>query len=486
MSNLKKNYLYQASYQLLLIIVPLVTTPYLSRVLGASQVGVYSYTYSIANYFVMFATLGMSTYGVREIAACGDDRKSRSMVFWEMYGAQAFVSVVCIVAYIVYSFANPKGGFIIATMWGMWVVSALFDVSWMFFGVEEFKMPTIRSIVTRLLSVVVIFGFVRGPEDLWVYCAAIAGSFLANQVLLWPFVRRYVDFVIPKPKGVLRHLVPNLRLFIPVIAISFYVTLDKVMLGAIAGMTQAGYFEYSEKLSRMPMALVTAVGTVMLPRMTVELKSGNRKTALSLLESSIWAMLMMAFAMMFGIIGIAHEFAPVFLGSEFSSCDIIMCVLALIIPIVSTTNVLGRQYLLPTGRDTLFTLSVCVGAVVNFCLNLALIPVAGAMGAAVSTICAEFSVLIVQVMLTNRELPLRLYVKNAVPFAVYGFLMAIVIRFAAVQFAAIWGVGVLTLTLEVCVGIALYAALVAGWCLATRNEHFLPFVNGMASKFRSR
>ena len=134
----------------------------------------------------------------------------------------------------------------------------------------------------------------------------------------------------------------------------------------------------------------------------------------------------------------------------------------------------------------MFTLSVCVGAVVNFCLNLALIPVAGAMGAAVSTICAESSVLIVQVMLTNRELPLRLYVKNAVPFAVCGFLMAIVIRFAAVQFAAIWGVGVLTLTLEVCVGIALYAALVAGWCLATRNEHFLPFVNGMASKFRSK
>lgn len=484
--SLKKNYLYQATYQLLLIIVPLVTTPYLARVLGASQVGVYSYTYSISNYFVMFATLGMSTYGVREIAACSFDRELRSKIFWEMYVVQALVSAICIAAYTVYSCLNPKGGLVVATVWGMWVVSALFDISWLFFGVEEFKMPTIRSIVTRLLSLVLIFGFVKGPEDLWVYCAAIAGSFLANQILLWPFVCRYVDFVAPNPKSALRHLLPNLRLFIPVIAISLYVTLDKVMLGAMAGMTQAGYFEYSEKLSRMPMALVTAVGTVMLPRMTIELKCGNKRRALDLLESSIWAMLMMAFAMMFGIIGISKEFAPVFLGSEFSSCDVIMCVLASIIPIVSTTNVLGRQYLLPTGRDTLFTLSVCAGAVVNVCLNLALIPTAGAMGAAVSTVCAETSVLIAQVFMTNKELPLRLYFENAIPFAICGFLMAVVIRLVSIILTSMYGVGVIALALEVCVGIIVYTVFAVGWCLVTRNKHFMPFVKDSALKFRMK
>ena len=116
MANLKKNYLYQATYQLLLIIVPLVTTPYLARVLGASQVGVYSFTYSIANYFVMFATLGMSTYGVREVAACGRDRESRSNVFWEMYAVQALVSLVCIIAYVAYSITNPEGGFTVAAV----------------------------------------------------------------------------------------------------------------------------------------------------------------------------------------------------------------------------------------------------------------------------------------------------------------------------------------------------------------------------------
>ena len=161
-----------------------------------------------------------------------------------------------------------------------------------------------------------------------------------------------------------------------------------------------------------------------------------------------------------------------------------MCVLALIIPVVSTTNVLGRQYLLPTGRDTLFTLSVCVGAVVNICLNLALIPAAGAMGAAISTVFAEASVLVAQVVMTSKELPLHLYFKNAIPFAICGFLMAVVIRIASIPFTAIWGVGVIALALEVCVGIVVYVVLAAGWCLVTANEHFLSLVKGVASNFR--
>ena len=312
MASIKKNFLYQATYQLLLILTPLITTPFLSRVLGASQVGVYSYTFSITNYFVMFIVLGMSSYGVREIAACGTDRAKRTETFWGMFSCQLLASAIVVAVYIVYMFTDPQGGFLLACVWGMWVISAVLDITWLFFGVEEFKIPTIRSIITKVASLVVIFVFIRTPDDLWIYCAAIAGSYLVNQVLLWPFLKRYVDIARPSIAGVRKHMGPNLRLFIPVIAISFYVTLDKVMLGAMTNMTQTGFFEYSEKLSRMPMAVITAMGTVMLPRMTAELHAGNREKALDLLQGSIGAMLAMAFALMFGIIAIAPEFAPVF------------------------------------------------------------------------------------------------------------------------------------------------------------------------------
>jgi O-antigen/teichoic acid export membrane protein len=387
------------------------------------------------------------------------------------------------VAYVIYAFSNPRGGAIVTLVWGMWVVSALLDISWLYFGVQEFKMPTIRSIVTKLISMFVIFAFVTTQDDLWIYCAAIAGSFLANQLLLWPFLHRYVDFQRPTFSGMCRHIVPNLRLFIPVIAISFYVTLDKIMLGLLTNMQQVGFFEYSEKLSRMPMALITAMGTVMLPRMTAELSCGHRDEALSLLESSIWAMLVMAFAMMFGILGVAHDFAPIFLGEEFANCDVLMCILALIIPVVSTTNVLGRQYLLPVNRDGLFTKSVCVGAAVNICANAVLIPLFASLGAAIATVLAEISVMLVQFAMTRRELPLFQYAKNAFPYAVMGAVMMLLIWFISRLLFGIWGQCALQLIVEILVGAIFYILMALGWCLVKKDPHLMPFLSGVASKF---
>lgn len=482
MSSVKKNFLYQATYQLLLILTPLITTPFLSRVLGASQVGVYSYTYSITNYFVMFIVLGISSYGVREIAACGSDRKKRTEAFWGMFSCQLLASVIVVGVYVVYALHDPQGGFVLACVWGMWVLSAVLDISWLFFGVEEFKIPTIRSIVTKIASLVIIFVFIRTPDDLWIYCAAIAGSYLVNQVLLWPFLRRYVDLSRPSFAGIRRHMLPNLRLFIPVIAISFYVTLDKVMLGAMTDMTQTGFFEYSEKLSRMPMAIITAMGTVMLPRMTAELHAGNRDRALELLQRSIWAMLAMAFALMFGIMAIAPEFAPVFLGEQFASCWALMCVLALIVPIVSLSNVLGRQYLLPTDRDRLFTISVCVGAVVNICCNLVLIPQLAAMGAAISTVLAEIAVLVTQVFMTRKELPLLRYLKNAMPFVAFGLVMFLVVRGVASAFDMLWGLSVQGLILEIVVGVFVFAGLASAWGIVTKNRFMTSFFAGMKQR----
>ncbi|MBQ2681365.1 MAG: flippase [Eggerthellaceae bacterium] len=471
--SVKINFVYQAAYQILMILIPLVTTPYLSRVLGAEGVGMFSYTQAVTYYFVMVGMLGMSTYGVREIAAAGDDRQLRSKTFWSAYASQIIVSSLSLVAYIVYLlFLDPAGGFVVTLVWGLYVVSALLDVTWLLFGVEEFKIPTIRSVATKLATLVVIFGFVKSPSDLWLYCLAIAGSFFANQVLIWPFVKRYVNWSAPKWTDVKRHFKPNLVLFIPVVAISLYTSMDKILLGSIAGMEQAGFFEYSDKLSKMPMAVITAMGTVMLPRMASQLSSGNRDGALNLLEDSIWAMLAMSMALAFGIMAIAPEFAPVFLGEEFASCDVIMAVIAIVIPMIATTNVIGRQYLVPTGRDAMYTASVCIGAVVNIAVNLALIPRMGALGAAIATVAAEGAVLVAQSWSVRGELPLSRYAKNAVPFLAIGLIMAGVIRLSAGLFNELWGMAPLGLALEVVVGVIVFSALALVWCVMTRNEHF--------------
>lgn len=464
--SVKKNFLWNASYQVLVVLAPLVTTPYLSRVLGAERVGVYSYTYSVTNYFVLFAMLGMNNYGVRIIASASNDRGRRSSLFWSTYASQLCVCIPVTVAYAIYCLLDPRGGQLIAMVWGLWVLSAGLDISWLFFGVEEFKMPTIRSFITKIASIVAIFLFVKGPEDLWLYCLAIAASYFLNQVMVWPFVHDYVDFVRPSWTDICVHFIPNLRLFAPVIAISLYTSLDKIMLGIMSGMEQAGYYEYAEKISKMPMSIVTALGTVLLPRMTSELSAGHHEEVKRLLEESMWAMEIAALGLMAGISAITPEFVPVFFGPGYDPCVTLMPIVALVIPIISASNVIGVQYLLPTFSDKDYTRSVFVGAIVNIVLNLILLVPLGAVGAAIATVAAELTVLAYQCVVVRHDLPLLTYVRNALPFIAMAIVMFLVVRCVG----SILGASVIGLLLEVVVGVIVYLAEVIVWCFFRERE----------------
>lgn len=481
MSSLKHNFIWNASYQVLLVLAPLVTTPYLSRVLGAEQVGVYSYTYSIANYFVIFATLGMANYGVRTVSSAGRDRSVRSKLFWGAYASQLAVAVPVAVAYFIYLFILPQGGLLVAATWSLWVISAALDVSWLFFGVEEFRLPTERSFATKLLSIAAIFLFVKGPEDLWIYCFAISASYFANQLLMWPFVCRHVDFVRPSWADVRRHFGPNLRLFAPVVAISLYTALDKIMLGAISGMEQSGYYEYAEKISKMPMSVITALGTVMLPRMTSALASGRKEEAKSLLASSMWIMQAAAMGLAFGIAAVAPEFCPVFFGPGYDECARIMPVVAAVIPIISASNVIGVQYMLPTFSDRAYTLSVCVGAAVNVGINLLLLESLGAFGAAVATVAAELAVLVFQCWVVKGELPVWRYARSAIPFIVCGTLMFISVRFAARLLDI---PGVTSLCFEIGIGAVVYLVFAIVWCVLSGKLNILASLLGVSGRRR--
>lgn len=462
--SLGKNFIWNASYQLLLVLLPLVTTPYLSRVLGAEQVGVYSYTYAVTNYFVMFATLGMAQHGVRAIAQAGADRELRSQTFWSAWAAQAIVAIPVTLVYFIYVAMGSTGGATIGLVWGCWVIGALLDVSWLFFGVEEFKMPTIRSAITKLAGVAVIFMFVHGPEDLWAYCLSIAGANLANSLLLIPFVKQHVDFVKPTWAQVKAHFLPNLKLFAPVVAISLYTSLDKIMLGAISGMEQAGYYEYSEKLSKMPMALITALGTVMLPHMTAKLAEGKKAEAVSLLGKCIWIMEAAAMGLAFGIAAITPEFVEVFFGPGYEPCVYVMPVVSVVIPIICASNVIGVQYMLPTCSDNDYTISVFVGAVVNIALNLVLLEPLGAVGAAIATVAAEVAVLLYQCWRVRVDLPLLSYLTGSLPFVALGAVMYVIVRALAVPLTAIFGVGWVLLALEVILGGFIYCVFAGVWC----------------------
>ena len=461
--SIKHNFVWNASYQILLIIAPLITIPYVSRVLGATQVGVYSYTYSITYYFVLFATLGMGQYGVRLIAQAGDDREERSRRFWSAWAAQLCIAVPICLAYAVYVFIAPAGGALVALIWGFWVLAAALDVSWLFFGVEEFRMPTIRNFITKIAGIGIILFFCKSESDLWAYVLGISLAYFANAILILPFVSRFVDFCKPRWTDVSKHFLPNLRLFAPVVAMSLYMSFDKILLGSISGMEQAGYFEYADKIARMPLTIVTALCTVMLPHMTAKLAAGERSEAVGILGKSIWLVLGAAIGVAFGIAAVSPELVPVFLGPGYEACLFVIPVVAAALPFISASNVIGMQYMLPTCSDKAYTRSVWMGAIVNVVTCLVLLFPLGALGAAFATVLTEASVLAFQCWKVRKDLPLGEYAICAIPFLVLGSIMTALLRLAVGFLEPILGLGWVLLIVEILLAVLIYGVLVLAW-----------------------
>lgn len=234
MSSVKKNFVYNILYQLLVILLPLVTAPYISRTLGAKAVGIYSYINSIAYYFLLFAMLGISNHGNRSIASVRDDKQKLNKCFWEIYSIQFFTYLIAIIGYIAYIIFFVNANKVIFLIQIIYVISGLFDISWLFFGLEKFKITVLRNTIIKIFTLICIFIFVKEPGDLWKYTLIFSlGTFL-SQFYLWFNIKDYIYLEKIQFKNVKKHIKPILILFIPVISYSIYKVMDKIMIGAMS------------------------------------------------------------------------------------------------------------------------------------------------------------------------------------------------------------------------------------------------------------
>ncbi|MDE6670625.1 MAG: flippase [Ruminococcus sp.] len=450
-SNVKKNFAYQMMYELLILILPFVTSPYIARVIGADGVGNYSYTYTIANYFVLFAMLGIKNYGNRAVAQARDDQNKLNVTFSNILFVHVVVSLICCICYILYIllFATEK---VYSLIQFTVVIGALFDISWFYFGIEKFKLTVLRSTIIKIVNVICIFLFVKDSDDLWVYCLIMGLGSLISQLSLWVVLRKYVRILKPDKNSIKVHLKPMLVLFLPVIAISLYKYMDKIMIGMLSSKTQLGFYENAEKVVNMPVSIIGSFGTVMLPKMSNLASKSDDKTAMSYISQSMRYIMCLSFALSFGVASIGQTFAPVFWGDKFIASGPLIVGLSFTIPFMSYANIIRTQYLIPHSHDKEYLTSVIVGAVCNIILNSILIPVYGAMGATIGTLFAEISVCLVQAFVVRKELPVLSYCKEAFIFLITGIVM----------FFIVWNIGrvmnasVSVLILQVLCGVVVY------------------------------
>ena len=453
--SVSKNYIYNLVYQILLMVIPLITTPYLSRVLGAENLGIYSYTLSIATYFVLFGSLGVALYGQREIAYVRDDKDKLSKTFFEILFFR-FVSMAFSI-FTFYLFFCLNGNYkVYYRILLLELVANSLDISWLFQGLEEFKKITGRNIVVKLISLVLIFTLVKTKNDLWLYVVIYVLSDVIGNLSLWPYLPKYVNKVKPKRLNLKKHLRPILALFIPQIAVNIYTVLDKTMIGLISGnMVAEGNYEQSQNIVKTALTVVTALGTVVSPRIANSMSNHDTEKINEYLSKSFRFVWFMGIPVMFGIMGIANTLVPWFLGSEFNDSVALIMLGSPLIMAIGLNNVKGLQYLVPVKKQKLFTLSVVIGALFNFTLNSILIPIYGANGAIIASVLAEFLILTIHILGIKKDIDIKMIYKGSLKYIVSGIIMFSVVYFIGIKMNPTMS----TTFLQILVGIIIYTLL---------------------------
>lgn len=474
-TSIKKNFMYQMVYQVLIIILPFITSPYIARVIGAEGLGTYSYSYSVAYYFVLFSMLGLSNYGNRIIAQNRENKNKLNEVFSNVLAIHILFSSLCTIIYFIYAafFAQDR---IYAMIQIAYVLSGLFDISWFYFGIEKFKLTVTRNTIIKILNVICVFAFVKTTTDLWKYCLIMSLGMFISQVSLWIPLKKYVKIIKPQFSKTIIHIKPLFILFIPAIAVSLYKYMDKIMIGSLSNKIQLGYYENAEKMINIPLAVIMSFGTVMLPKMSNLVSTKNKEEANRYIELSMKYVMCLAFALAFGLAGVGKIFAPVFWGKTFYLSGLLIMGLSVTIPFMSFANVIRTQYLIPVEKDKEYLSSVIGGAVINLIINGCLIPKYGAIGATVGTIAAECVVCIIQSWVVRKELPLKDYIINVIPFFIFGIIMFGVVY----KYGALRGVSVVTLLVQIIVGVIVYGILTFVYLYMTKDNILI----GMLNKIR--
>lgn len=430
-NSLKKNLTYQTIYQIIITITPLITSPYLSRTLGAEGLGIYSFTQSIVNYFMLFAMLGFSNYGTRSIAMCKTKDKQNEL-FSEIYTIQIISSLIAIFFYILFIiFYNYDFNYMLLQIF--WLLSCLFDVTWYFFGVEEYKTTVLKNIIIKLLTVLSIILFVKNTSDVLIYIFIMSFSTFISQYILWHILRKKISFKLTNLKETYnKHFKFVITLFLPYLAMSVYHIMDKTMLGFFSNNQQSGFYYNSDKIVNIPLGILNGVGTVMLSRISSIQNEDNSKIKISkLINSTIICIMWIGIALSLGITAISKDFIPLFFGNGYDECILLVQIFSIILLIKALGNIVQSQYMIPFKKERQMTKCICIGVIINLIANYLFIKVLnfGALGATLGTLLAESVVCIMEVYICNKEIYILKNILKSILFAIPGIGMFILIKF---------------------------------------------------------
>lgn len=397
-NSIKYNALMNIVLTLSNIVFPLITFPYISRVLSPEGVGITNFFFAIGNYSVLIATLGMGTYGIRQISKSRNDKEELSKTMQELIIINLVMSlfvlsILIILTFFIEKFNNELGLVIITCLT---VLSSVFSLGWLYSGLEQYDYITKRSLFFKIISLILIFILVKDREDYIVYSSITLFSTLGSNVMNVYHSRKYVSFKLKKNLKFKKHIKPILYLFSSLLAVNVYTNLDTVMLGFVNGDEAVGLYSVASKIKWLLLMLITSGSAVLLPRLSLYASNKERDKFNKILKDTTSLILMISVPMAIYFIFMAKDSIKLLGGESFLEATFTMQILMPILIISGFSNIMGNQILLPLNKEKYFMYAVTVGAIINLILNVFLIPIYGISGAAIATLVAEFGQMSIQ------------------------------------------------------------------------------------------
>lgn len=413
------------------IIFPLITFPYVTRILLPEGIGLVNFQNSIIGYITLLTSLGIPLYAVREVARVRDNLEERNRVTTEitilsiLLTIPGYIIVYAVGHVIPQIYAHISLFYILSLS----IIFTAIGVNWFYTAIEDFKFITIRGLIIRCLFVAALFIFVKSKADLLLYGAIIVGSTVGNNLINFIHLHKFIK--VPKINwlklNVFRHLRPSFHVFVLNLATSLYTFLNPVMLGFLSDDVQVGYFTAGTKLSYVILSIVTSMATVLLPRVSNLIQHHQSKEFNELITKVYHYYMALALPFTIGLVVLSVPTTIVICGKSFYSAHTTVAISALVIIFISITNIIGIQILYPYGKEKYVTYSTIGGAIANFILDIPLILLWGAKGAAASTVIAELTVLLIQVRIAKKYIPFHYFDNNIRLYTIASFIMGVII-----------------------------------------------------------
>lgn len=391
-------------------VFPLITFPYVSRVLMPEGVGKVTFATSVISYFTMVAMLGIPTYGIRACAQVRDDKEKLSKVVQELMIINLVLTVVCYVflGISVCTIDRFRQDSEIIWISSLGILLNAIGVNWFYSAIEEYSYITFRSLIFKVLSVFLMFFCIRDKEDYPMYAVMTLVASSGSYVLNFFRLRKYISFKRYPHYDFMPHVKAAMVFFAMTVATTVYTNLDTVMLGFISGDAEVGYYNAAVKVKQILVSLVTSLGAVLLPRLSYYAQSNHREQFYKIVRKAMRIVFFLAVPLMVFFMMFAREVILILSGEAYLAAVLPMQIIMPTLLFIGVTNLLGLQIMVPMGQEKKVVVSVVAGGVLDLILNAILIPKYGAVGAAVGTVAAEALVLIMQALMLRevlRDLP---------------------------------------------------------------------------------